>query len=63
MKTLNRVISRLRAWMGWVDLDENRLSPDHGWLLPTPAVLHTLRIPEHPASSGASSSSTRIRTH
>jgi hypothetical protein len=45
MKTLGRVISVLRGWMGWVDIEQDRLSPDHGWLLPTPTVLNTLRVP------------------
>jgi hypothetical protein len=38
MKTLKRIISALRVWLGWNDPSENHLSPAHGWLLPAPSA-------------------------
>jgi hypothetical protein len=32
---LKRIVTRLRVWIGWGDLSSERLTPGHGWLLPT----------------------------
>jgi hypothetical protein len=37
MKSLKRILSALRSFLGWGDPSEDRLSPPHGWLLPTPS--------------------------
>jgi hypothetical protein len=41
--TIRETLSRLRRYIGWADISEARLSPDHGWLLPTPSTLDSLR--------------------
>jgi hypothetical protein len=39
METLKRIFAALRVFLGWADQSEQRLSPEHGWLLPAAAVL------------------------
>lgn len=33
---LSRAFAALRVWTGLNDVEENRLHPAHGWLLPLP---------------------------
>jgi hypothetical protein len=37
MTMLGRIFHTLRVWTGLADASESRLTPDHGWLLPTTA--------------------------
>jgi hypothetical protein len=37
MSMLGRMIHALRVWTGLADASESRLTPSHGWLLPTAA--------------------------
>jgi hypothetical protein len=37
MNVLNRMFHTLRVWTGLADASESRLTPDHGWLLASPA--------------------------
>jgi hypothetical protein len=37
MNTLGRIFHALRVWTALADPSESRLTPSHGWLLPTPA--------------------------
>jgi hypothetical protein len=36
---LSRLVAGIRSWIGWGDIDETRLSPEHGWLLPTSSAV------------------------
>jgi hypothetical protein len=36
---LRRAISTVRVWLGLGDASDERLTPVHGWLLPTPATV------------------------
>jgi hypothetical protein len=40
---LRRIVSAVRVSMGWGDLATERLSPEHGWLLPKPGWLRERR--------------------
>jgi hypothetical protein len=42
--SLKRVITEIRVWLGWGDMSEERVSPPHGWLLPKPTTLHSIRV-------------------
>jgi hypothetical protein len=37
MSVLRRILSAIRIRLGWGELSETRLSPDHGWLLRNPS--------------------------
>jgi hypothetical protein len=37
MKTMKSMVTAVRMWLGWGELSETRLSPDHGWLLREPS--------------------------
>jgi len=37
MKTVKSMVTAVRMWLGWGDLSETRLSPEHGWLLRKPS--------------------------
>lgn len=37
MSFLGRVFHTMRVWTGLADASESRMTPDHGWLLATPA--------------------------
>lgn len=39
MEALKRIFAALRVSLGWAEQSEQRLSPDHGWLLPAAAVM------------------------
>ena len=39
MNVLNRMFHTLRVWTGLADASESRLTPDHGWLLASPAFV------------------------
>jgi hypothetical protein len=44
MKTLlNRMATALRVWLGLADPSEDARTPAHGWLLPDPERLLSLR--------------------
>jgi hypothetical protein len=43
---LNRIVAGVRSWLGWEDIDETRVSPEHGWLLPQAS---TVAASHHPA--------------
>ena len=43
MRTLKRIISALRVWLGWGDPSEDRMSPAQGWLLPALSTLRAVR--------------------
>jgi hypothetical protein len=40
--TIRQAFSRLRLYIGWADINEERLTPAHGWLLPTPSTMASL---------------------
>jgi hypothetical protein len=50
-QTFREWLSALRIWFGWGGLSESRLSPAHGWLLPTPGRRHP-RAPRRPTVAG-----------
>ena len=58
---LNRAITGVRLWLGWTDLSETRMSPGHGWLLPTPSVVHDLHTGAQPAVAPADASGRTTR--
>ncbi len=37
MSMLGKAFHVLRVWTGLADASESKLTPSHGWLLPTPA--------------------------
>ena len=37
MNVFEKFLHTLRVWTGLTDASESRLTPGHGWLLPTPA--------------------------
>jgi hypothetical protein len=42
-KLLTQMLAGARSWLGWNDISETRVSPEHGWLLPrasTEALAH-----------------------
>jgi hypothetical protein len=56
MKTLDRVLSALRGWLRGNDSLDDRMSPEHGWLLPTAPALVAQRVraeASRPASPGS----------
>jgi hypothetical protein len=40
MQTLTSLLSTVRVWLGFGDPSDERLSPDHGWLLPPASTTH-----------------------
>ncbi len=40
--TIHNAIAAIRRYFGWANISEERLSPEHGWLLPTASQLHAL---------------------
>jgi hypothetical protein len=40
---MDRAFHALRTWLGLADASEAHLTPGHGWLLPVPADVLTLR--------------------
>jgi hypothetical protein len=46
---LNQIIGAVRSWLGWENIEETRMSPEHGWLLPQPATVAAI----HPAANAA----------
>lgn len=43
---LTQALDEVRAWFGWKDLAETRLSPAHGWLLESTAQVRKGHAPE-----------------
>jgi hypothetical protein len=43
---LSTMVADVRSWFGWENIDEARLSPEHGWLLPRAATVAAT----HPAA-------------
>jgi hypothetical protein len=49
MNLFQRSISTLRTWLGLGDQSDDRLTPSHGWLLPSPATVTRAREEGRPA--------------
>jgi hypothetical protein len=43
MRILSRAWYALRTWLGLADASDSRLTPSHGWLLPSADALMQLR--------------------
>jgi hypothetical protein len=49
---VTRILNGVRVWLGWGDLNSERLTPGHGWLLPRLADHGRNAVaarPSHPA--------------
>jgi hypothetical protein len=47
---LKQWLSAVRVWLGWGNLSGNRLTPPHGWLLPSPVTERAQKGPRpHPS--------------
>lgn len=50
---LRRAMTALRVWLGLADPSQDPITPAHGWLLPDPEMLLSLRKPVPVAAEAA----------